>query len=154
MLGSVLIAGDIVDSIFAASVEPFNGQYDVPEALLFPHSHIEAKVEGTINDSTAAPTQPNQAFFAKTVKLVHGPVIPPAVPELPFPHPNAPPHGPRIVTNLLPVNRPTGTTGSGSTTTSAQSNRAALLAARAARLAAAKAARSGSSGSTTTNGQG
>lgn len=137
VMGSVLIAGDVVDSIFAASVEPFNGQYDVPDALLFPHSHISAKVEGTINNSTAAPSQPGQAFFAKSVKVAHGPVIPPSVPELPFPHPNAPPRGPRIVEGLQPVNRPGQ---------AAAARLAALQAARAARHAAMAHARAGKSG--------
>lgn len=105
-INSVLIAGDVVDSIFAASVEPFDGAFDVPEALVFPHGHISAKVEGTIDNAVAAPDQPDQAFFAKSVKVVQGPVIPPAVPELPFPHPNAPPRGPRVVKGLQPVARP------------------------------------------------
>jgi hypothetical protein len=99
-INNVLIAGDVVESIFAASVQPFEGLFDVEEALRFPHSHISAKVEGTISNEEVAPTQPRQAFFAKTVSLGKGPVNPPNVPEGPFPQPNGKPHGVRVYTHL------------------------------------------------------
>jgi hypothetical protein len=99
-INNVLIAGDVVDSIFAASVQPFEGLFDVEEALRFPHSHISAKVEGTINNENVAPFSPRQAFFAKTVSVGRGPVNPPNVPEGPFPQPNGKPHGVRVYTHL------------------------------------------------------
>ncbi len=102
-ISNVLIAGNVNESIFAASVDPFNGQYDVPEALLFPHGHISAKVEGTITNTTAAPSEPTKAFFSKTVNVSQGPVIPPSVPELPFPYPGRAPSGHRIVAGLQPT---------------------------------------------------
>ena len=107
VINNVLIAGDVVDSIFAASVQPFGGQFDVPEALVFPHARITAKVEGTIDNANATPNQPGQAFYAKEVNVLRGPVIPPSVPEQPFPNPNAPPSGHRIVRGLQPgMNNP------------------------------------------------
>lgn len=105
-IANVLIAGDVTNSTFIASVDPADGQYDSPNALFFPHSFIRAKVEGTITNDQATPDQPGQAFYAKDVKLSRGPVIPPAVPELPFPHPNAPPRGNRIVNGLQPSTPP------------------------------------------------
>lgn len=136
-INNVLIAGDVVDSIFAASVLPFEGQFDVPETLFYPHSHISAKVEGTVDNTNVTPNKPNQAFYAKTVKIGNGPVIPPAVPELPFPHPNYPPHGSRVVRGLQPP------------TTAADQTTSAQAAARAAARAEARraAARGGPNGS-------
>jgi hypothetical protein len=101
-INNILIGGDIVNSIFAAAVQPFEGQFDVDEALLFPHSHISAKVEGSIDNSDVTPSKPAQAFYAKQVALSHGPVNPPNVPVPPFAHPAKPPSGKRIVPGLLP----------------------------------------------------
>jgi hypothetical protein len=106
VIGTVLIGGDVVNSIFAASVLPYNGLFDVPEALQFPHAHISAKLTGTIQNDVAAPSDPTQAFFAKQANVTRGPIIPPFVPELPFPHPNAPPSGSRVLRVLQPVNSP------------------------------------------------
>lgn len=110
-INNVLIAGDVVDSIFAASVQPFQGQFDVPEALRFPQSHISAKVEGTISNENVTPNKPGQAFYAKTVTLGNGPVNPPNVPEGPFPQPNGKPHGVRVYTHLQRWRRRTTGTG-------------------------------------------
>jgi hypothetical protein len=81
---TVLIAGDVTDSVFAASVEPFLGTFGTSNDLNIPHAHIDAKVEGFIDNSFATPDSPNTAFFAQKVHLAHGPVIPPVVPEAPF----------------------------------------------------------------------
>ena len=121
-LTNVLIAGNVTNSVFSASVEPLDGVYG-PGDLNFPHGHITAKVGGTIDNSTATPDSPDTAFFAKYVKLDRGPVIPPVVPELPFGNQGAPPSGPRIVKHLQPTEgQPTNlfpkTTGSTSTGTS------------------------------------
>lgn len=105
-INNVLIAGDIVDSIFAASVQPFEGEFDVPEALFFPHSRIKAKVEGRINNANVTPLKPGQAFYAKSVVFTHGPVNPPNVVEPPFKHPFAPPSGNRIAEGLQPSRPP------------------------------------------------
>jgi hypothetical protein len=99
---NVLIAGNVMNSVFAASTEPLNGTYGTSD-LLLPHGHIEAKVGGTIDNSTATPDSPNTAFFSKYVKLDQGPVIPPSVPELPFGNQGAPPSGNRIVPGLQPT---------------------------------------------------
>lgn len=93
---TVLIGGDVRNSIFAASVDPqgaseedgtrdtgFGGLNDI----LIPGATIDAKVEGRIDNSEVAPTRPQKAFFASGVRLERGPVIPPTVPEPPFSHP-------------------------------------------------------------------
>lgn len=100
---NILIAGDVKDSIIAASVEPFLGSYAVPEALILPGGRITAKVEGNIDNATIQPTEPGRAFFAEHKEVVQGPVTPPDVPEAPYPNPGAPPTGPRVVHNLLPT---------------------------------------------------
>ncbi len=153
-INNVLIAGNVSESIFAASVDPYvdpttkTSLFDVPQALLFPHGHIGAKVEGTITNTTVSPDHPNQAFYAKAIKGYRGPVLPPSVPEAPFPYPTAAPHGPRIVSGLQPPGgrsipkRLSGTTTAGTSTgtssgvTTAANRHASLVAARKAALAA------------------
>ena len=59
-----------------------------PDNIILDRGVINAKVEGTINNTNntlVAPADGNQAFFAKTVNLTTGPVIPPNVPEAPYP---------------------------------------------------------------------
>jgi hypothetical protein len=89
----VLVAGDITNSVFAASVQPETTTtstgttvpvFGTSRNLVLPTGHISAKVEGQINNSGATPAQPTTAFFAKQVDLQKGPVIPPNVPEAPF----------------------------------------------------------------------
>ncbi len=101
---NALIAGDVVDSIFVASVQPFEGQFGTPNDLLLTQGTIHAKVEGTINNTLAVPDAPGKAFFAKNLQVKTGPVVPPRVVEPPFPHEGAPPRGPRIAKTLLPTN--------------------------------------------------
>jgi hypothetical protein len=48
-------------------------------------SMITAKFTGTIDNSTATPDSPMKAFYAQSVNVQHGPVVPPHVPEPPFP---------------------------------------------------------------------
>ena len=88
----VRIAGSVIDSIFSASVEPDptgltgNG-FGTPQDLILPRGVINAKVEGNISNNGNPLVQPQsngRAFFAKSVKLVHGPIIPPTVPYQPF----------------------------------------------------------------------
>ncbi len=88
----VRIAGSVIDSVFSASVQPDptgltgNG-YGTPQDLILPRGVINAKVEGNIsnaNNSAVQPQSQGRAFFAKSVKLIHGPVIPPTVPYQPY----------------------------------------------------------------------
>lgn len=82
---TVLVAGDVTNSVFTASVQPGpSGVFGTANDLLFPHGHIDAKVEGTISNPTATPNAPNKAFYAQNVSITHGPVQPPNVPEPPF----------------------------------------------------------------------
>jgi hypothetical protein len=107
----VRIAGDVTNSVFSASVDPnpsglspslvdTSGQIEKPTSKVFPFGApnnivlprgvINAKVEGTINNSTnplvssTAPT--DAAFFAfhKSVHLKKGPVVPSQVPYEPY----------------------------------------------------------------------
>jgi hypothetical protein len=104
-IGRVLIAGDVIDSVFAASVDPTDQIFGSPDSLELPHGKITAKVEGSINNENETPDQPDQAFYAKNVFLTHGPVAPPEVAEAPFPHPGAPPSAPRLARGLQPTMR-------------------------------------------------
>ena len=113
----VRIAGDLTNSVFSASVDPnpsglspsapgldSAGQFEksrpnipfpfgAPSNIVLPKGHINAKVEGTIDNSTnglvSATAPASAAFFAKVVHLTGGPVIPPEVPYQPYAHPPA-----------------------------------------------------------------
>ncbi len=91
----VRVAGSVINSIFSASVQPDptfltgNG-FGTRTDLILPRGVINAKVEGNISNTGNSLVQPGstgRAFFAKTVKLVQGPVIPPTVPYQPFASP-------------------------------------------------------------------
>jgi hypothetical protein len=86
------IAGSVIDSIFSASVQPdptgLTGDgFGTPDDLILPRGVINAKVEGNIsnaNNGLVEPQSNGRAFFAKSVKLIHGPIIPPTVPYQPY----------------------------------------------------------------------
>jgi hypothetical protein len=87
------VAGSAINSVFSASVEPDptgttgNG-FGTPLDLILPRGVINAKVEGNINNvnnsSLVDSSSSFRAFFAKRVKLKHGPIIPPVVPYPPL----------------------------------------------------------------------
>lgn len=81
---TVHVAGDVVNSVFAASVQPFKTDFSSANALTLPGGHIRGKIEGSINNSTATPAMPNKAFYAQKVDALSGPVIPPNAPEAPY----------------------------------------------------------------------
>lgn len=108
----VLIAGDVTESVFVASVDPGPDGLFGPLAelapthgsilsddLVFPHGVISAKVEGTIDNPNVS-INPDEAFFAHEVHLTSGVVIPPNVVEPPFRHPGAPPSGHGVARGL------------------------------------------------------
>ncbi len=97
---TALVAGNVTNSVFSASVEPFNSIYGDPNQIVLPGGHIAAKVEGTISNSIATPSTPNTAFFGAQVHLNHGPVIPPNVPQPPYAGPERPVHAPGLHNNL------------------------------------------------------
>ena len=88
----VRIAGSVINSVISASVQPdpsfLSGLgFGTPGNLILPRGVINAKVEGNINNTGNTLVQPGstgRAFFAKSVKLTHGPVIPPTVPYQPY----------------------------------------------------------------------
>jgi hypothetical protein len=88
----VRIAGSVINSVISASVQPdpsflSGAGFGTPQDLILPRGVINAKVEGNINNTGNQLVQPGstgRAFFAKSVKLIHGPVIPPTVPYQPF----------------------------------------------------------------------
>ena len=83
------IAGSVTNSLFSASVDgdPSQAHSDrtarsVPQSgdLVLPRGVINAKVEGTINNSNnTARDRPVQGLLRRLVHLSHGPVIPPIV---------------------------------------------------------------------------
>ena len=93
---TVHVAGDIINSVFAASTEPVNNVFGDPNELLLTAGHIKAKVEGTINNAKLTPDAPTQAFYARSLKVFTGPVVPPSVPEAPYTHNQGPTHFPGI----------------------------------------------------------
>ena len=99
---NLLIAGNVMNSVFAASAQPENGTFG-PNDINLPHGLIKAKVGGTIDNSTATPDSPTKILYSKYVALAHGPVIPPSIPELPLPNQGKPPHGSNVVKNLQPT---------------------------------------------------
>jgi hypothetical protein len=85
---TVHVAGNVTNSVFAASVQPDTSStppvFGNSNQLVLTGGHISAKVEGTINNSTATPDSPKTAFYAQHVSLLSGPVVPPNVPEPPY----------------------------------------------------------------------
>jgi hypothetical protein len=106
------IAGNVTNSIISASVGPdpaglnqpgefqlpagHTFPFGAPENIVLPHGIINVKVEGTVDNSglqsgtspIVSPDIPsNSAFFARHVTIDSGPVIPPNVPQAPYPPP-------------------------------------------------------------------
>ena len=81
----VHVAGDVKNSVFAASVQPVNNVFGAAGQLVLPDGHIKGKIEGTIDNSTATPAAPKQAFYAESVQSFAGPIAPPNVPQAPYP---------------------------------------------------------------------
>jgi hypothetical protein len=106
------IAGNVTNSIISASVGPdpsgLNqpGQFQLPaghtfpfgapENIVLPHGSINVKVEGTVDNSglqsgTSPLVSPDipatSAFFARHLSVETGLVIPPNVPQAPYPPP-------------------------------------------------------------------
>ena len=93
---TVHVAGDVTNSVFAASTEPVKKVFGDPNELLVTAGHIKAKVEGKIDNAKATPSSPTQAFYAQHVELLSGPVVPPSVPEAPYVHNSGPTHLPGV----------------------------------------------------------
>ena len=88
------IAGSVNGSVISASVDPNPSGLLTPlfgagqGDLQLPRGVINAKVEGTIsNSNNPLVSDAGKAFFARTVHLTRGPVIPPRVPYAPYPAP-------------------------------------------------------------------
>jgi hypothetical protein len=84
------VAGSVTNSVFAASVLPGTNGFGSPDDLKLPLGTINARIQGSINNSELTPKSPTTAFYAQAVKLVQGPVVPPTVPEAPFSGPLTP----------------------------------------------------------------
>ncbi|WP_435010511.1 hypothetical protein P12x_001781 [Tundrisphaera lichenicola] len=94
---TAFVSGNVTNSVFAASDQPIsqlinsNDQtFGNPQDALLPLGKIEARVQGSIDNSTATPDSPTTAFYAKSVKLTRGPVSPPRVVEPPLAPPGTP----------------------------------------------------------------
>jgi hypothetical protein len=106
------VAGNVVNSIFSVGVDPAPsginqpGQFQLPvgktfpfgapENISLPQARLKVKVEGVVDNSglqagTSPFVDPNlpssAAFFSQHLKVYHGPVIPPNVPQAPYPGP-------------------------------------------------------------------
>jgi hypothetical protein len=122
------IAGNIVNSVISASVDPnpsglspsvvdqsgqfqpvnkVNFPFGAPDNLVLPRGVINMKFEGTVDNSTnplVATTAPvNAAFFARTVHITKGPVVPPNVPYQPYVAPTVYHTGQRALKGLFKV---------------------------------------------------
>jgi hypothetical protein len=86
----VNVAGSVTNSVFAASVLSGSGGFGSSDDLKLPFGSINARIQGSINNSEITPESPTAAFFAKTVRVVQGPVVPPTVPEAPYSGPLTP----------------------------------------------------------------
>src|SRR5690606_17237257 len=102
-INQLLVAGDVVDTIFAASVDPVDDIWGNDNDLVLPLGKSLGTSGGSVNTGNAPTESPEEAVFARSVKLQQGPVIPPIVPEAPFPHPGAKPTGQRVAEHLLPT---------------------------------------------------
>ena len=107
------IAGNITNSLFTASVDGDPSQAFAPSfgsasgSLVLPRGVINAKVEGTINNtSNTLTTDPNKAFFARTIHRSHGPIIPPQVPYAPTKSPTVYHDGQNSLKGLFKVDLP------------------------------------------------
>lgn len=90
------VAGDVTNSVFAASVQPFSDVFGDPNQIVLTGGHIRGKIEGKVDNATATPNTPNEAFFAQKVDALSGPVVPPNVQEAPYNGPQQPTHLPGI----------------------------------------------------------
>jgi hypothetical protein len=116
---TAFIAGNVTNSVFAASVLPISQlmspttqTFGNPQDALLPLGKIIARVEGTVDNSTATPTSPTTAFYSKTVQLTHGVVVPPRIVEPPLPAPATPITLPGIP-HVFPASTSTATTSTG-----------------------------------------
>jgi hypothetical protein len=84
------IAGSVTNSVFASSVVAGSAGFGSSDDLKLPLGTINARIQGSINNSEATPQSPTAAFFAQSLKLTKGPVVPPAIPEAPYSGPLTP----------------------------------------------------------------
>jgi hypothetical protein len=130
---TAFISGNVTNSVFAASGLPISQvqsstltsgtqSFGNSGDVFLPLSRITARVEGSIQNSTATPNMPTTAFYAKTVNFTHGVVVPPHVVEPPLPPPTTPVTLPGIPvvfpasesTKHTTTHATTNTTGAGS----------------------------------------
>ena len=84
------IAGNVTNSVFAASVAPGTDGFGSADDLRLQPGTINARIQGVINNSTVTPDSPTAAFYADSIKITKGPVVPPTIPEAPFSGPLTP----------------------------------------------------------------
>jgi hypothetical protein len=124
------IAGNVTNSIISVSVDPnpsgINnpGQFQLktsntfpfgaPSNIILPRGTIDVKVEGQINNSglqsgssplVSPDISSNIAFFARHVNTHSGPVVPPNVPQAPYPPPVTYHLGQRFLKGLFKIDK-------------------------------------------------
>ena len=81
--------------------------FGAPNNIVLPRGLINAKVEGTVDNSTnplVSTTAPiDAAFFAKSVQLKKGPIVPPQVPYEPYVAPTVYHKGQTALKGLIKV---------------------------------------------------
>ncbi len=119
------VAGDVTNSVFAASDNPISAAtatnaagitFGNTQDALLGLGRIKARIEGVINNAVATPNMPTTAFYAQSVKLTHGPVVPPSVVEPPLAPPATPVSLPGIARVFPAANGARGTTSPTRTT--------------------------------------
>jgi len=122
---TAFIAGNVTNSVFAASDNPIsqatatttaNVTFGNPADVLLGLGKIVARVQGSIDNSSATPDMPKTAFYAQTVTRTHGVVVPPNVVEPPLPPPATPVHL-RGIPKVFPATSNTTATGGKNNTT-------------------------------------
>src|SRR5262249_57041750 len=80
------LAPSAVDSsgVFQAKTNNVIFPFGAPNNLYLPRGEINLKFEGTVDNSTNPLVETNSAFFARTVHIKKGPVIPPNVAYQPY----------------------------------------------------------------------
>ncbi len=94
---TAFVSGNVTDSVFAASDLPISQiqnstdqTFGNAQDALLPLGKITARIEGAVSNAKVTPDSPTTAFYAKSVSLTHGPVVPPRIVEPPLPAPATP----------------------------------------------------------------
>ena len=86
----VTIAGNVTNSVFASSVAAGTNGFGSPDDLRLQPGTINARIQGTIDNSTATPRLADRRLLRQGRQSHQGPVAPPTFPEAPYAGPLTP----------------------------------------------------------------